>query len=95
MIAGRISGDPMSIAGFGEASGDLVVVEVPDGAKSHSWAAIRAPDCHLDQPLVDGAAVAIVGTVDPDRRSPGRLRGPITIDAVLVLGPGGEFFRNT
>ena len=87
LLAGRITGDPMPIAG-----GDLVTLSVHDGQGSHLWAVIRSQDQHLDKPFADGDAVAIVGTVDPSRRASGALHGPITIDAVIGLKSDGVFF---
>src|SRR5947208_8379264 len=93
LLAGRISGDPMPIAGGAEGDfGELLTLAVPDGAGSRFWAAFRAPGQHLDRPLADGDAIAIVGTVDPSRRGAVGLQGPISVEAVLGLGVNGEVF---
>ncbi len=42
--------------------------------------------------LANGDSVALVGRVDPNRRSPGGLQGPIEVDAVLGLGPKSDIF---
>jgi hypothetical protein len=86
LVAGRISGDPFPIPGGGE----LYTLVVPDGARSRNWAAFRGPGHHLACSLADGDAVAIVGTIDPNRKGSGNLQGPVTIDAILGLGANGD-----
>lgn len=95
LLAGRVSGAPLPIAGgAGGDLGNLVTLAVPDGAGSRLWAAFCGPGQHFDRPLVDGDAVAFVGTVDPNRRGGGALQGPIAVDAVLGIGANGDIFRN-
>jgi hypothetical protein len=89
LLAGRVSGDPFSISGGG---GEFITIAVPDGAGSRLWAAYRAPSALPEHPLTNGDAIAVIGRLDPDRRSPSGLQGPIEVDAVLGLGVKGDIF---
>jgi hypothetical protein len=94
LLAGRVSGEPLPIAGgAGGDFGQLVTLSVPDGAHSRLWAAFCRPGQLVDRPLVDGDALAIVGTVDPNRRGgAGAMQGPVAVDAVLGIHANGDIF---
>lgn len=93
MLAGRIAGAPVPIPGV--AGSALVTLHVPGrGAKANVWAALFGPAVVLPRPLENGAAVALVGEVDPVRRSDGDIFGPIVVEAVLALDCEGEIFHN-
>ncbi len=89
LLAGRVAGAPLSIAGLAGGFGELVTLAVPDGAGSRLWAAFRGPAQRLEHPIADGDVIAVVGTVDPSRNGAGALHGPIVVDAVLGLGVNG------
>jgi hypothetical protein len=95
LLAGRVAGDPLPIAsGGGAGLGDLITLAVPDGAGSRLWAAFRGAEQRLDHPISDGDAIAIIGSVDQNRKGGGALQGPIVIDAVLGLDGDGDIFRD-
>ena len=88
MLAGRVTGDPFPLGD----GGSFVTISVPVGAGSRLWGAYRSLGHDIGHALADGDRIAVIGRVNPDRRSPDGLQGPIEVDAVLGLGAAGDIF---